>query len=232
MCARALKLSGLGVSANRRGVSPHRTGLRFPPHDADPALLDNRATAGDVVRVLCEAFADYPVMRYVLDERAPYLERLRTLIEFFHGARVLRDDAILGVSDGEALVAVALCSLPDRVDPPELDRLAEQTWGALGADARARYDDCVRAWDSTGVAEPNIHVNMLAVVPDHQGCGLARVLLDRVHAMSRERTDSRGVTLSTESERNVALYRHLGYRVVGRATIAPGVETWDFFRPD
>jgi GNAT superfamily N-acetyltransferase len=198
----------------------------------DPALLDNRATAGDVIRVLCEAFADYPVMRYVLGERAPYPERLRTLIGFFHGARVLRDDAILGVSDGNALVAVALCSLPDRVDPPELDWLAERTWAALGADARARYDDCVRAWESTGVAEPNIHVNMLAVVPDRQGRGLARVLLDRVHAMSRERADSRGVTLSTESERNVALYRHLGYRVVGQATIAPGVETWDFFRPD
>ena len=50
--------------------------------------------------------------------------------------------------------------------------------------------------------------------------------------MSRERADSHGVTLSTESERNVALYRHLGYRVVGQATIAPGLETWDFFRPD
>ena len=57
-------------------------------------------------------------------------------------------------------------------------------------------------------------------------------LLERVQAMSRERADSQGVTLSTESERNVALYRHLGYRVVGQATIAAGVETWDFFRPD
>ena len=197
-----------------------------------PALLDGRATADDAVRVLCEAFADYPVMRYILGERAPYPERLRTLIGFFHSARVLREDAILGVSDGKALVAVALTSLPDRVDPPELDLLAGRTCAALGADARGHYDDCVRAWDSTGVDEPNIHVNMLAVVPDRQGRGLARALLERVHAMSRERADSRGVTLSTESERNVALYRHLGYRVVGRATIAAGVETWDFFRPD
>ena len=80
--------------------------------------------------------------------------------------------------------------------------------------------------------EPNIHVNMVAVVPDRQGHGLARALLERVQAMSRARADSRGVTLSTESEPNVALYRHLGYRVVGQATIAPGLETWDFFRPD
>jgi GNAT superfamily N-acetyltransferase len=197
-----------------------------------PTLLDARATADDAVHVLCEAFVDYPVMRYVLGDRDDYAARLRTLIGFFHGARVLRDDAILGISDGDELVAVALCSLPDRVEPPELDLLRDRTWAALGADALARYDDCVRAWESTGVDEPNIHVNMLAVVPDRQGRGLARVLLERVHAMSRERADSRGVTLSTESERNVALYRHLGYRVVGQATIAAGVETWDFFRPD
>ena len=199
---------------------------------SDARLLDGRDTRDEVVHVLCEAFADYPVMRYVLGDRAPYRERLRTLIGFFHGARVLRDDAILGVSDGEELVAVALCSLPDRVAPPELDVLREQTWAALGADARERYGDCVRAWESTGVDEPNIHVNMVAVLPGHQGRGLARVLLERVHAMSREREDSRGVTLTTESERNVALYQHMGYRIVGRATIAVGVETWDFFRPD
>ncbi len=197
-----------------------------------PRLLDGRATADDVVRVVCEAFADYPVMRYVLGERGAYPERLRALIGFFHGARVLRDDAIVGISEGRQLCGVALCSLPDRVDPPALDLLGDRTWAALGEDARARYDDCVRAWESTGVDEPNIHVNMLAVSPDFQGRGLARVLLERVHAMSRERADSRGVTLSTESERNVALYRHLGYRVVGQATIAPGLETWDFFRPD
>jgi GNAT superfamily N-acetyltransferase len=197
-----------------------------------PALLDGHATADDVVRVLCAAFLDYPVMRYVLGERGDYPERLRTLIGFFHGARVLREDAILGVSDGGELVAVALTSLPDRVDPPEVELLGERTWAALGADTLARYGDCVRAWESTGVDEPNIHVNMLAVVPGYQGRGLGRVLLERVQAMSRERADSRGVTLNTESERNVALYRHLGYRVVGQATIAPGFETWDFFRPD
>jgi GNAT superfamily N-acetyltransferase len=198
----------------------------------EPALLDGCATADDVVRVLCEAFVDYPVMRYVLGERGDYPERLRTLIGFFHAARVLREDAILGVSDGGELVAVALTTLPDRVDPAELDLLGERTWAALGADTLARYGDCVRAWESTGVDEPNIHVNMLAVVSRYQGRGLGRVLLERVQAMSRERTDSRGVTLNTESERNVALYQHLGYRVVGQATIAPGFETWDFFRPD
>lgn len=182
--------------------------------------------------MICEAFADYPVMRYVLGDRDDYHARLRTLIGFFHGARVLRDDAIFGIIDGKELVGVALCSLPDRVAPPALEQLRERTWAELGADARARYETCVRAWEPVGVAKPNVHVNMLAVPPRHQGRGLGRALLERVHAMSRERGDSRGVTLTTESERNVALYQHLGYEVVGQRTIAPGLETWGLWRPD
>jgi GNAT superfamily N-acetyltransferase len=102
----------------------------------------------------------------------------------------------------------------------------------LGADARRRYEECVRAWEPLGVAEPNIHVTMLGVTPRLQGRGFGRVLLERVHAMSREHPESRGVTLTTESAANVAFYCHLGYRIVGRAAIAPGLETWGFFRPD
>ena len=154
------------------------------------------------------------------------------MIGFFHGARVLGTTRSSASRRARSSWPSPSARCRTGWTPPELDLLRERTWAALGADARARYDDCVRAWESTGVDEPNIHVNMLAVVPGHQGRGLARALLERVHAMSRERADSRGVTLSTESERNVALYRHMGYRVVGQATIAPGVETWDFFRPD
>ena len=56
--------------------------------------------------------------------------------------------------------------------------------------------------------------------------------MDRVHALSLERDDSRGVTLTTEVEANVALYRHVGYEVMGRGTIAPGLETWGRYRAD
>ena len=194
-------------------------------------LLDG-PRADDVIGVLCDAFADYPIMQYVLGEGGDYGARLHTLIGFFAGARFLRQDAIIGVSvDGE-LRGVALCSLPDRVPPPEMDQLRERTWAALGPSARARYDRCVEVWTPLGVAEPNVHLNMLAVPPRYQGQGLARTLLDRVHALSRERDDSRGVTLTTEMEPNVALYQHMGYRIVARGTIAPGLETWGMYRPD
>jgi hypothetical protein len=39
-----------------------------------------------------------------------------------------------------------------------------------------------------------------------------------------------GVSLTTEYPANVPLYERVGYTVVGHAVIAPGLETWGFFR--
>jgi GNAT superfamily N-acetyltransferase len=199
-------------------------------------MTDLRQVAGaegaaEVLGTLCEAFADYPVMRYVLGSAGDYRERLRILIDFFLGARVLRKDPMLAIYTGADVSAVAICTVPG-LPPAELELIRERTWATLGADARGRYEECVRAWEPLGVAEPNIHVNMLGVTPRLQGRGLGRVLLERVHAMSREHPEARGVTLTTESAANVAFYRHLGYRIVGQRTIAPRLETWGFFRPD
>jgi GNAT superfamily N-acetyltransferase len=110
--------------------------------------------------------------------------------------------------------------------------MGERAWAALGQGASERYAACVEGWSGVGIAEPNLHLNILAVPPRYQGRGLARPLLERVHAHSREYPGSRGVTLTTEDPKNVAFYQYFGYRVVGRAPIAPGVDTWGFFRPD
>jgi GNAT superfamily N-acetyltransferase len=139
---------------------------------------------------------------------------------------------MLAVYAGPEVSGVAICTLPGLPTPPELESIRERTWAGLGADARGRYEECVRAWEPLGVAEPNIHVNMLGVTPRLQGRGLGRVLLERVHAMSREHPESRGVTLTTESATNVPFYRHLGYQIVAHGPIAPGLETWGFFRPN
>ena len=195
-------------------------------------LAHDPATVQAVTGVLCEAFAGYPVMRFVLGPDDDYPARLRVLIGFFVAARVLSRHPMLGLSDGSDLAGVALCTPPGAVPAPELDEARERAWSALGADARARYEACTSVWAEVGIAEPNLHLNMLAVPPRHQGRGHARPLMDAVHALSREYPESRGVTLTTELPANVPLYRHFGYELVARRRIAPELETWGFFRPD
>ena len=188
--------------------------------------------ADEVLGPLCEAFADYPVMRHVLGAEGDYPARLRTLVGFFLTARTLRGDPMLATYDGAEVSGVAICTLPGLPGPPDLDEAREWTWSRLGADARARYDQWIGIWGPLNVTDPNIHVNMLGVPPRFQGRGLGRLLLERVHAMSREHPESRGVSLTTESAANVPFYERLGYRIVGQARIGPGLESWGFFRPD
>ena len=188
--------------------------------------------AGVAVDVLCDAFHDYPVMRYILGATPDYDRRLRTLIGFFVAARVLRNDPMLAAYDGELAVATAIVTLPgDRPVPEEFDARREATWQELGAAERARYEGFGTALKPFVVVEPHHHLNMLGVRSSHAGRGFARDLLDAVHALAEADPDSAGVTLSTETEKNVTLYRHFGYRILGHVIVGEGLESWAFFRP-
>jgi hypothetical protein len=98
------------------------------------------------VTVLCDAFQDYPVMRYVLGSADDYDHRLRTLIGFFVSARVLREEPVLGIYDGDGtLAAAALVTLPLRAvrrgvtpPPPEHDRRPAFACGSRARTEAAR----------------------------------------------------------------------------------------------
>jgi GNAT superfamily N-acetyltransferase len=194
----------------------------------------SREDVPQVADVLCDAFHDYPVMRLVLGTTTGATDaRLRRLIEFFVMARALRDEPMFGVYVGGALAAAAIASYPDRVvRPPELETLREAVWRELGSAERERYEGCGRVWQSLAANVPHVHLNMIGVRGSAQGMGLGRLLLDRIHRLSRETPGSTGVTLTTEDPANVPLYQRAGYEIVGQARLAPFVETWSFYRRD
>ncbi len=68
------------------------------------------ADVADVVSVLCETFADAPVMRFVLGSSGRFTARLEKLVTFFVRARVLRDEVLLGIRSPRGLDAAALVS--------------------------------------------------------------------------------------------------------------------------
>ncbi len=185
-----------------------------------------------IVDVFCDAFYDYPVMRHVVGPAVEdYDQCLHTLIEFFVMARVYHQGPLLGVLDENTLIAAATMSRPDESSaPPELLEHRERVWHNLGVDARKRYESFGKAWSETPIIQPHLHLNMIGVRREHHGKGLARMLLDAVHEKSEEHPNSTGVSLSTENQKNVSLYEYFGYEITGQAKIAPGVETWSFFR--
>jgi GNAT superfamily N-acetyltransferase len=187
----------------------------------------------EVVEVLCDSFHDYPVMRYALEDAgADYDHQLRALIHVFVSGRTLRGDPILGVEDNGRLVGVATITPPgDRPPPPEFTALRDSMWELLGAPARARYEALIAVWERSSVPGLHHHINMIGIAHSHHGRGLARPLLEAVHAMAEEDPQSIGVTLSTELTKNVTLYQHFGYEVKAHARVSDSLETWSFYRP-
>jgi GNAT superfamily N-acetyltransferase len=186
----------------------------------------------EAVTVLCDAFRDYPVMRYVLGSADDYGRRLRMLIGFFVSARVFREEPVLGIHDQDGtLAAVSLVTLPgERPVPQALSIRRESVWKELGPAERERYEAFGTACAQFGVESPHHHLNMIGVRRSHVGRGLGRKLLEVIHQMSDADDSSAGVSLSTESAHNLRLYEHFGYRQLGHAVVGPGLETWAFFR--
>lgn len=190
------------------------------------------ANTDDAVTVLCDAFHDYPVMRYVLGTHADYDARLRTLVGMFVGARYAKEEPVLAVRDGGAVVAVAIVTLPgDRPAPEAFLVHREAVWRELGAAARERYEAFGAACGRFAFEAPHHHLNMIGVRRSHAGRGLARPLLEAVHTLAQEDPGSAGVSLSTENPRNLLLYEHFGYERLGHARVSDDLETWVFFRP-
>jgi ribosomal protein S18 acetylase RimI-like enzyme len=207
------------------------------------------AAVDEAVEIFCDAFAEYPVMRYVLGEHDDYPARLRRLNYLWTMEAALQAQPMYAVEmEGQAAACATLfmpgdgaagresadgADSPKRLSvPSELAELSEDSWQRLGMASRSRYETYSVAARRVHAPEPSIYIDMLGVRRAYQGLGLARVLTDHVHALSLATPASTGVALTTENAANVAFYEHLGYRVVGHEQVGRTLETWGFYRPD
>lgn len=199
-------------------ATPH-TIRRMPPEERDT-----------VVDVLSAAFADYPVMHFVLGgDPREMPEGLRALVGFFTDVRYGMGWPVLGLEVDGQVVAATLANEPDAGS--FLDRFEEglaRVREALGPEAFARLEAFEHASEGN---EPDHDrywfVGMVGVRPEHQRKGYGRALLERIQAMAA--ADGCGVALSTEDARNLPYYRALGYDLIGEAAVGE-LHTWGFWR--
>ena len=186
----------------------------------------------EVVDVLCEAFYNYPVMKYVLGEKEDYDSRLRKMVTFFVSARALRNEPLLGIYNSQnKLVAAATVTLPEVISPPpELLKLRDELWSEIGSEEKVRYENYGYVASGLLPKEPHHHLNMIGVRNAYQGKGLARQLINEIEKLVSEHPFSTGVSLNTEVEANVNFYLHLGYALIGQAEVDKGIQTWGFFK--
>jgi ribosomal protein S18 acetylase RimI-like enzyme len=191
-----------------------------------------RENIPEITDVLCEAFYNYPVMKYVLGEKQDYDTRLRKAISFFVSARALRNEPLLGIYNlDKKLVAAATVTLPGEIpSPPELFKLRDEIWADIGSEEKARYENYGNVAIGLLPKEPHHHLNMIGVRNAYQGKGFARQLINAVEELVSEHPTSTGVSLNTEVESNVNFYLHLGFELLGKATVDKDIDTWGFFK--
>jgi GNAT superfamily N-acetyltransferase len=125
--------------------------------------------------------------------------------------------------------AVAVWFHADGPPIPPIPDYADRLQAATGAH-RGRFDDFDKALDRVHPGAPHHHLAMLAVHPDHQGCGLGSALLRFHHRyLYRRRVPA---YLEAASDRNVGFYSGHGYRLAGPPIVLPdsGPSLWPMWR--
>jgi ribosomal protein S18 acetylase RimI-like enzyme len=186
------------------------------------------------VEVLARAFADYPVMRYCFaDQGANYDWAVREVCRLTCMRWRATGGFLLGRQHAGQLVAVATGSLPPerRPAPADLDQQFERFIVQIGEGAAERLDAFEGLVDRHRPAAPYFFLNVIGVLPEAQGQGHARALLDVVHAQCAAHPTATGVYLDTEVLGNVALYERFGYRIVGQERL-DDLDIWCMFRPN
>ena len=106
------------------------------------------------------------------------------------------------------------------------------------ADELSEYANAGRSWVAVDagdnpigyvlvdVVDGNAHVEQISVLPDHQGAGIGRALLEQVSEWATS-AGLPAITLTTFKQVpwNAPLYRHLGFRVLDEDEIGPELRT-------
>lgn len=183
--------------------------------------------------VLARAFAEYPLMTYFFEGSGVSTpEGIRVMFRFTCEGRIINGEPVKGIVQDGRLVAVAcLDGLEPRPWPESVETAFDAFAEKAGEQALARFGRFRDLTTAHKPAEPHLYLVAIGVLPEAQGQGFGRALLDHVHEMSAAHPASTGVALDTETPANVPLYEHCGYSVTAQGQLGD-VPVWCLFRPD
>jgi len=184
-----------------------------------------------VVSDLAEAFASYPLIRWILRDDGNDRTALLKLFEVVVRQIAYRSgDIYMPAAGGAAAVWVRSENL-DCVSSLDKVRMIPTLAAATGLRRLPRLAATEWALERHHPKRlPHVYLYILGVHPRLQGSGigsrLLRAGLDQIDA------EGRAAFLETSTEHNVLYYRHFGFETMERYEIGPGAPpVWSMWRP-
>jgi ribosomal protein S18 acetylase RimI-like enzyme len=171
-----------------------------------PASVADRSRT---VGLIADAFASDPVIRWLFPDDATYATRAAAFFGFLFDVRVAVDG--VWVTDGGE--ATALWSPPEPAAPEWVDR----AWDRIAAEFEPDEVERCDRWDEAVAPHhpesAHWYLGVLATAPAHQGQGHGPAVAQP--GMDAAARAGLPAFLETGVERNVELYRRLGFVVTG-----------------
>ncbi len=178
-----------------------------------------------IARTASRAFVDDPVMRWLIPDDDEY-ERDHQVVFGNIARRWLASESLWCTDDGVAVAGWVPPGRPD-VEPEGIVPYEHPEWRI------ARFAALSEATGAHAPVEHHWYLNMLATHPDWQRQGLGGALMAAVFELAD--ADGLACYLETETEVNVAYYRHHGFEVRSewdlRTDDSEGPHMWGMLRP-
>jgi GNAT superfamily N-acetyltransferase len=174
----------------------------------------------EVTQTIAEAFREEAITSYALDKSDEEIRRrYRVFKEIMLQVFIDAGHLVLMAQEDERVTGAAIARVPHRPISrrtalslllPRLPSLLRVIFGLRRGFFRLPW--AVRP--PKDLPKPHYVLEILAVHPDHQGRGIARLLLERVHALADADDSAAGIYLTTGEEYTRQLYERFGYRVL------------------
>ncbi|HSN66225.1 MAG TPA: GNAT family N-acetyltransferase [Fusibacter sp.] len=99
----------------------------------------------------------------------------------------------------------------------------------LSSESFAFFNRYMRFTTSVRPKVPHYYLVFIGIVPEAQGRGFGRTILEEIHARADADEASVGIGLDTENEANVAYYEKFGYKLIDQRNI-DSVTVYAMFR--
>lgn len=180
--------------------------------------------APQLARTATRAFADDPLMRWFFPDPADYAAVHPVLADYLC-RRWIAMGSLWCTDDGVGMAGWAPPGRPVvEVESPSIEHPPARL---------AKFDALRQSQAEHTPPEPHWYLNMLATHPDWQRRGVGGGLMAAVFAIAAEM--GLGCYLETETDANVAYYRHHGFEVRSEWDLEiagdPGPHMWGMWRP-